>query len=146
MRRTAAGVLSVVVGVVFGLVGCKNSPTTFDEFKKDPQLARIVAMPDDTTKERLLGDFIESYIADRTCTGPGQCRTMGIGHNPCGGPWGYIIFSVGVVNPDTLAAIVAVYDDLNDAMNRKYGRVGPCVVLPPPQVGCVDGRCEKIGR
>lgn len=146
MRRTAPGVLSVVVGVVFGLVGCKDSPTAFDEFKKDPQLARIAAMPDDTTKERLLGDFIESYIADRTCTGPGQCRTMPFGDKPCGGPWTYLVYSTATTDSAALHVLVGEYNRLDGLMNVKYGRDSDCMFVLPPNVGCVDGRCQKIAQ
>ena len=56
---------------------------------------RQPAAEDDPTLEleRMAGDFPRLVGAAR-CENVAQCRSIGIGAKPCGGPWDYLIYSI----------------------------------------------------
>lgn len=73
-----------------------------------------------------------------------DCRYVGLGSKPCGGPWEYLVYSI--VDTDTLLLLelVGKYNTFEDELNRKYGRVSDCSITPPPVVGLVNGRCVDL--
>jgi len=114
----------------------------------DPLYKTIHAMPNDTTKLRLLTEYTVAYAADRTCTDTDQCRTMPLGFDYCG-VRAYLIYSAGAVDE---TAVQALGRELSSVSAAVYGddwpaRVCPAkpgVIFPVPRVGCVDGQCARV--
>ena len=73
-----------------------------------------------------------------------DCRYVGLGAKPCGGPWEYLVYST--VDTDTLLLLELVekYNRFEDELNRKYGGASDCSITPPPVVGLVNGRCVDL--
>jgi len=90
----------------------------------------------DRDKENIL-----AFAKTAGCTGNSDCRFSGLGVKPCGGPWGYVIYST---NLDT-AQLIRLINDYNvaeQAYNRKWGIAGDCEVPPPPDsVRCINNVC-----
>ncbi len=106
---------------------------------------RQPAAEDDPTLEleRMAGDFPHLVGAAR-CENVAQCRSIGIGAKPCGGPWDYLIYSILDTETGLLEARVKHYNRLQAEANRRSGAVSPCTIHPLPVLGCVDGRCVDV--
>lgn len=87
---------------------------------------------------------IDAMIGDARCSDGSECKAIAFGAKPCGGPWKYKIYSESVVSTQKLTEYVNAYNEFNRELNQKYGWVSDCSVVSPPQVGCVDGRCQSV--
>jgi len=87
---------------------------------------------------------ILALVVDPVCADSADCRSIGLGRKPCGGPWEYVVYSVASVDSSELAAQVATYNQFNAELNLRYGWVSDCSVPPPPVVGCRNGRCVDL--
>ena len=94
--------------------------------------------------KRMEQDILE-FVGEPLCQDSTECRFIGLGVKPCGGPWKYVIYSMATVDSVELAARVAAYNDLNRELNQRHGWVSDCSVPPPPNLTCQDGRCVDAG-
>ena len=87
---------------------------------------------------------IEAYIATFPCEESIGCSFIAFGSKPCGGPWGYLVFS-NAVDLEFLTAEVLEYNEMENQYNLETGAVSDCMAaLPPSEVGCVNGVCGII--
>ena len=70
-----------------------------------------------------------------------DCRYMGLGDKPCGGPWEYVIYSVSSTDSTALAERVTAYNAFEEEMNRRYMYISDCMYEMPPVLVYRDGRC-----
>ncbi|MDP6124564.1 MAG: hypothetical protein QGH20_02265 [Candidatus Latescibacteria bacterium] len=80
-------------------------------------------------------------MRNRTAESVDQCGSIGIGHNPRGGPRSYLAFSEGGFDVHALKQAVLLYNGIERELNHKYGVMGVCTVLPPPRLELKDGLC-----
>ncbi len=87
---------------------------------------------------------IENIIGDASSDDPADCRVIGFGAKPCGGPWSYLVYSV--IDTDTLLlkAKVELHYLKEDAYNHKWGVCSDCVAIGPPRLICEDGHCVAV--
>lgn len=83
--------------------------------------------------DTLVGEAVGTSIAD--------CRYAGLGSKPCGGPWGYVIYSVSSTDTTALASRLTAYNAFEAEMNTRYGYVSDCSVPAMPLLAYQDGRC-----
>ena len=107
-----------------GVVDCPE----FTEEGDRAQLAEMLREID-----ALIGDAVGASIED--------CRYVGLGSKPCGGPWEYIVYSVSSTDSTALAERLAAYEAFEDEMNRRYMYVSDCSVPNEPVLVYKDGRC-----
>ncbi|HXG58453.1 MAG TPA: hypothetical protein VNL91_05485 [Thermoanaerobaculia bacterium] len=74
-----------------------------------------------------------------------QCRVVPFGAKPCGGPWRYLVYSVGTTDEKKLLAMVEEYNALERTINREEGRVSDCASVVPPKVEFAEGTCRARG-
>ncbi|SEA96337.1 hypothetical protein [Alkalimonas amylolytica] len=74
-----------------------------------------------------------------------QCRVIGFGHKPCGGPAEYIAYSTKGVNETVLQQKIASYNKAAEAENIRLGRMSDCAIVPEPAVSLVGGQCKITG-
>ncbi|MDP4530444.1 hypothetical protein Q3O59_15545 [Alkalimonas delamerensis] len=74
-----------------------------------------------------------------------QCRVIGFGHKPCGGPAEYIAYSTKGVNETVLQQKIASYNRAAEAENIRLGRMSDCAIVPEPAVSLIDGQCRISG-
>jgi len=93
--------------------------------------------------ERLaaLDSEIRAMVADASCNDLADCRFIGYGAKPCGGPSTYLIYCVSAVDSARLVSLVSMYNSLERAINRKEGWNSDCSVPTPPQLEIVEGKC-----
>ncbi len=87
---------------------------------------------------------IDALIGDAPCKGGEDCRTIAFGAKPCGGPWQYKIFNAAEVDTVELKRLVKDYDEFNAVLNDRWGWMSDCAYVTPPEVGCVEGRCQAV--
>jgi len=122
--------LIFVIGVV-APGSCKDSGPRHDE---EHDIAQLNAME----------TAILQMIGDASCRDSTDCRYIAFGDKPCGGPWGYLVYSVSSVDSVALARAVADYNAFNAELNRRYGWISTCDIPPPPVLGCIDGKCTAV--
>jgi hypothetical protein len=86
---------------------------------------------------------IVEYIGIPRCDGGGECRYVGIGSKPCGGPWHYLIYSLSAIDEEVLLFLVERHAQFEDYMNNRYGYNSTCDVPNPPDVRCNNGVCAE---
>ena len=78
------------------------------------------------------------------CSLEDECRTVPFGAKPCGGPWGYLVYSTGVSDSAELSRLVADYTSMQDKINRQNGTASDCRLVPKPEIECSASRCTVI--
>ncbi|WNO60228.1 hypothetical protein [Rheinheimera sp. MMS21-TC3] len=159
--------LSVTVAVLFAsttLMGCQQG--TADEPKAeqltpaalvepiDPQTnpigaskARKTQMAKDSELTAQLTELRQEVLAligDARADNVQQCRVIGFGAKPCGGPAGYIAASVKDIDEATLMAKVEAYNAVNVENNNRLGLMSDCAVEPRPEVKLEQGVCRLV--
>jgi hypothetical protein len=97
---------------------------------------------EDQARLKEMADAIVEYIGTPYCSGEGDCRYIGVGSKPCGGPWCYLIYSASTVNIGHLENLVGVHDAFEAHMNIKYGYASTCDVPSRPVLECHEGICR----
>ncbi len=97
---------------------------------------------DDQARLKEMFDEIVEYIGTPYCSGEVDCRYIGVGSKPCGGPWMYLVYSASTVDIDHLESLVSAHDAFEDYLNMKYGYVSTCDVPIPPVLECHEGICR----
>lgn len=107
-------------------VGCRPQP---------PQPARARDNLDSLRRA------LTEAVGTASCTAKEQCRAMGVGSKPCGGPRSYLIYSMATTDSAALAVVAQRYNTAEAETNRELGRISDCTFLPPPELECAGGRC-----
>ena len=102
-----------------------------------PAPANAAAAPAGDTLAR-----IRAMTADATCTEHGQCRTVAIGANPCGGPQEYLPYSMMRTDEKALRGLAARHKAERQAQNQAGGMVSACRHIPDPGAVCTAGACQ----
>lgn len=87
---------------------------------------------------------IENLAETSVCNENFECRYLALGSKPCGGPWGYLVYSTSI---DTLklTKLVENYNQLEKMMNTDCGLMSDCsMVMPPQQLTCENNKCIAI--
>ncbi len=101
----------------------------------------IDAIPDNEKLAQLKAD-IETFAKNKACSNGNNCRVLGIGAKPCGGPSGFIIYSLTNTDEKQLITKVNEYTDFQRAYNDKNKLVSDCSLLQIPTVDCINGVCS----
>ena len=99
-------------------------------------------------KERLeeLSREISLEIGTPAAQSVSECRTIGMGAKPCGGPWHYFVYSTRVADEDRLMALVESYNEVKAEPNRKAGKMSDSVSVTAPRVTLEDGVCRSASE
>lgn len=103
-------------------------------------------------KQRVINDLeqvalqINNLVGDASADQLQQCEMLPIGAKPCGGPWGYLIFSTADLDANTLETLVETYTELDHERNLLLGLASDCAYVGPPEIEFTDNKCRGIGR
>jgi hypothetical protein len=100
----------------------------------------IDAIPDDQKLAQLRAE-IEAFAKNKACSNGDNCKVLGIGAKPCGGPSEYIIYSLTNTDEKQLISKVNEYTNFQKEYNVKNQLVSDCLLIPIPTVDCVNGIC-----
>ncbi|HCU64434.1 MAG TPA: hypothetical protein DF774_01600 [Rheinheimera sp.] len=85
---------------------------------------------------------IVQLVGQAKASSVAQCRVVGLGAKPCGGPQSYLVYSAEQGNETELLAKVARYNLLVQQHNQQLGLISDCAVVPKPGVVLVEGVCQ----
>lgn len=88
---------------------------------------------------------IKAMVGTAAASEPAQCKKVGFGHKPCGGPASYLIYSTQGLDETQLLQKVSRYNQLMQAEQQRLGLVSDCAVVPEPGVALVGGFCVASG-
>lgn len=79
---------------------------------------------------------VSSLIGDAACDSQSQCRTVGIGARPCGGPESWLAWSTKVTDPRALQEAVQAQVQAAKEANQRSGLASDCRMRPEPTAVC----------
>ncbi len=92
-------------------------------------------------KLSLLKAEIETLASTSVCDGTTECKFIGLGSKPCGGPWSYLVYTTSI-DVDKLKAAVEDYNQKEAAFNGKWEIVSDCALaLQPISISCENNTC-----
>ncbi len=132
MKKTLT--LSVLV---FALTGCSAVPAHKESLSTqlDGPLAQLQL---DTRQLQLR---LERLTENKECEQDNQCKVIGVGARPCGGPDQYLIYSTLHTDEKMLSYTNERYQKLKKQQNEKLGLMSTCQMLMPPASACVAKKC-----
>lgn len=87
---------------------------------------------------------ILDYIATFSCENANGCRSIAFGSKPCGGPREYLVYP-NTANQNILETMVNDYNQMENQHNIQTNAISDCMaVMPPNEIGCVNGVCTII--
>ncbi len=113
-----------------------------------PQTAAVsvpAAKADHAAESATLFAEIKAMVGTAAASEPAQCKKVGFGHKPCGGPASYLIYSTQGLDETLLLQKVSRYNQLMQAEQQRLGLVSDCAVVPEPGVALVGGFCVASG-
>jgi hypothetical protein len=82
---------------------------------------------------------ITDKVSNLACDNSNQCKSIGVGKRQCGGPDGYVTYSIKTVNESELETLVNQY---NNSITFPPGSSGICVVPNTPIAACIASQCS----
>lgn len=110
---------------------------------KDPVSAvqaRRQQMADEINLNAMRAEIM-ALVGDAKADNVEQCRVVGFGSKPCGGPASYIAVSVKGSNEAEIMALIGKYNAADKAENERIGLMSDCAVVPKPAVTLRNGIC-----
>lgn len=87
---------------------------------------------------------ILDYITTFSCENANGCSSIAFGSKPCGGPREYLVYP-NSINQNVLENLVNDYNQMDNQYNIQTNAISDCMaVMPPNEIGCVNGVCTII--
>ncbi len=123
--------------LVLSLTGCATVPA--DKDKLATQLDGPLAQLQLDTRQLQLR--LERLTENKGCEQDNQCKVIGVGARPCGGPDQYLIYSTLHTDEKMLSYTNDRYQKLKKQQNEKLGLMSTCQMLMPPVSACIENKC-----
>ena len=91
-----------------------------------------------------LRNEINDAIGDAKCRNLVNCRIVGLGVRPCGGPEEYVAYSIWNTDREEISILVSEYNLLKEDLMHDSGQAGTCEVLRKPGVDCIRAQCVLV--
>jgi hypothetical protein len=95
----------------------------------------------DAQRLEALRRMIEQEIGIPNANDPTQCKLIPFGSKPCGGPWGYLVYSTLKTDQSRLKQLVSDFNQLQKKMNEEGKILSDCAIAPEPKLEFADGVC-----
>jgi len=66
-----------------------------------------------------VAQLIDQEVGDASAETLSSCSILAIGAKPCGGPWGYLVYSEEESDPEKLKLLVERYNELDEIRMRE---------------------------
>lgn len=108
--------------------------------------SELSPFPSDTDIEDMnieeVAILIDNYVGNANAEQLSQCDIVPIGAKPCGGPWGYLVFSTQNSNKSVLINYANRYTELDSIRNIEEDRGSTCDITPVPDLTLQNGACR----
>jgi hypothetical protein len=123
--------------VLLSLTGCAAVPANKDKLatQLDGPLAQLQL---DTRQLQLR---LERLTENKQCVEDNQCKVIGVGSRPCGGPDQFLTYSTLHTDEKMLSYTNDRYQKLKKQQNEKLGLMSTCQMLMPPVSACIENKC-----
>ncbi|MEX1221527.1 MAG: hypothetical protein WEA82_05385 [Idiomarina sp.] len=114
------------------------------ETGQDTEMTGIDAQQEQQVTEQELAEKreqIRDIIRPPRASDITQCKLVGLGSRPCGGPERYVIYSTATTDEDKLLPAVEEYNRMHKILNEQQGQVSICEMLPEPNIALNSGMC-----
>jgi hypothetical protein len=101
----------------------------------------VASQQSDADRLEELRRLIEREIGIPSANEPSQCKLIPFGSKPCGGPWGYLVYSTLKTDESRLKQLVSDYNQLQKKMNDEGKILSDCAIAPEPRLEFADGVC-----
>ena len=91
-----------------------------------------------------LATELRALVGDARCQTDQQCRSLAVGHKACGGPSGYLAWSVIGTDVDKLTELAARQARAERVEQETIGILSDCAVVMDPGAFCGVGRCQLV--
>lgn len=88
---------------------------------------------------------IDREVTDASADDVSKCNILPIGEKPCGGPWGYLVYSKEVSDTSKLKNLVERYNQLDNIRNKEEELISPCDMAQAPNLILENGSCTGQG-
>lgn len=92
-----------------------------------------------------VAQLIEMEVGNAETDNLSSCKVLPIGAKPCGGPWGYLVYSEEASDTDKLKQLVDKYNELDEIRMKKEGLGSTCDVATEPELSIKNGSCHGEG-
>lgn len=106
--------------------------------------ARKQQMAEQTNLPAMRAEIL-ALVGDAKADNIAQCRVVGFGSKPCGGPASYIALSTKEGNESHIMALISKYNAAVKSENDRLGLMSDCAVVPKPAVILENGVCTLKG-
>lgn len=90
---------------------------------------------------------IRAQIGRPVATEPAQCKLIGLGHQPCGGPQRYLLYSIATTADEPrLLSLVQQYNDSVSTDNKAEDTTVRCQVISEPVVILINDVCVALNH
>ena len=141
MHQIVVAILALALGA--GLTACDRIPMT--EILAGARDKQEEEQNRDKSELEQAREDIYAMVGGAECETVADCRFIGLGDKPCGGPWEFLVYSVTQTDSVELADVVAEYNALEQSINQKHGYGSDCSVPNEPTLGVADRRCVDLG-
>lgn len=132
--------ISAACVVLFGLSGCSESADSEPQAITSEQ-EDVVTDNVEQPQEAILRE-IRQQVGLPVAESLEQCRVIGLGEKPCGGPERYLLYSTATTDESTLFALVERYNAHARIANE--GMVSDCSIVPEPVVSMQNDVCVAL--
>jgi len=92
----------------------------------------------------LLKTEIEDLANTSVCGDTFECKYIGLGTKPCGGPWNYLVYSTSI-NTEQLESLVESYNNKETDYNINWNIASDCAIInPPTNITCENNTCVAV--
>ncbi|HUU74029.1 MAG TPA: hypothetical protein VMW70_15490 [Burkholderiales bacterium] len=102
------------------------------------------AAEDDVEAANRLREEISTEIGEARCRNLVNCRIVGLGMRPCGGPEEYVAYSIWETDREHMSNLVFEYNLLREDLMLDSDAVGTCEQISKPGVDCNHDRCVTV--
>jgi hypothetical protein len=92
-----------------------------------------------------IAELIDQEVGNAGAESLSSCSVLAIGAKPCGGPWGYLVYSKEYSDPEKLKRLVERYNELDEIRMKEEGYGSTCDYATEPTLSLENGSCHGEG-
>jgi len=92
-----------------------------------------------------VAQLIDQEVGNAPAESLSSCSVLAIGAKPCGGPWGYLVYSKEESDTERLKQLVKRYNELDEIRMKEEGYGSTCDYATEPTLSLENGSCLGDG-
>ena len=119
-----------------GVASTPNAPASVAPAAGAPAPVSAAAPAAGTLRQQMT-----AAIGNAACDTSAQCRSLPLGHRPCGGPEAFAAYSTKSGNAANIVRLAAEESAARKEQNERSGVMSTCQAMLDPGAVCEAGRC-----